>query len=200
VIRALLLDLDNTLIDRDAAVLDWLHEVLPGQAGGALDALLGCDRGGHGARPAFFARLGALAGLPVSVVRRRFGREVPPRVRLKPDADALLRGFRGRTVIVTNGPGRLQRAKVAAAGLEERVDHVLVSGECGAHKPDAAIFHRALELAGCAAGDALMIGDHPVIDVAGARAVGIAAVMVRTRWFDEVPGTRAVDLLTELAL
>ena len=199
-IRALLLDLDNTLIDRDAAVLAWLHDVLPTTAGGVLDALLTCDSGGHGARHSFFARLGALAGLPVAVVRRRFGREVPPRVRLKPDADAMLRGFRGCTVIVTNGPGRLQRAKIAAAGLDRRVDHVLVSGECGVHKPDPAIFQRALALAGCAAGDAVMIGDHPVMDIAGARAVGIPAVMVRTRWFDEVPGTRSIAQLTELSL
>ncbi|MFN7145930.1 MAG: HAD hydrolase-like protein [Myxococcota bacterium] len=43
-----------------------------------------------------------------------------------------------------------------------------------------------------------MIGDHPVNDVAGARAVGVAAVFVRSRWFTDPDGVRAVDLLSEL--
>jgi len=201
VIRALLLDLDNTLVDRDAALLAWLDDALPAHARRPehVEALVACDRGGRGPRAAFFARFAALAHLPAASVRRRFLRDFPRCARLKPDADALLRGFPGPTVIVTNGPASLQRGKLAAAGLADRVAHVVVSGELGVRKPDAAIFRAALAHAGCGAEHALMIGDDPDTDVAGARAAGIPAVLVRTRWFDAPAAMPSVHDLTEIA-
>ena len=75
---------------------------------------------------------------------------------------------------------------------------ISVSSEVGVAKPDPAIFHLALRLAGCAAHDAVMVGDHPINDIAGAQAAGIEAVMVRNRWFPPPVGVRAVDKLTEL--
>jgi putative hydrolase of the HAD superfamily len=199
-IEALLLDLDNTLIDRDAAWLAWLEETLPAHAQTAenVDALRTLDRGGRGPKSAFFSRVSEIAHVSPRVVRRRFFEELPRFVRLKPDADALLRSFRGVTVLVTNGPSVLQRAKIAAAGLVDRLDHVLVSEEQGLRKPQAVIFEKALALAGCAAEDAMMIGDDPRTDIAGARAAGIAAVLVRTRWFDAPADVRSVHALTEL--
>jgi FMN phosphatase YigB (HAD superfamily) len=199
-IDALLLDLDNTLVDRDAALSAWLHDLLPAPALSSenLDALVACDRGGYGPKQLFFAKLGALTGLSAAIVRARFFRDFPRFTRLKPDAAALLSTFAGSTVVVTNGTGRLQRAKLAAAGLAHRIHHVVVSSEEGVRKPSATIFRTALTLAGCTAERALMVGDHPALDMAGARAAGIAGVFVRTRWFDAPPNTRAVQLLTEI--
>ena len=198
---ALLLDLDNTLVDRDAALAGWLYELLPAHARTPenLDALIACDRGGHGTRRAFFEEVGARSGHAAAAVHARFVRDLPRFVRLKPDADALLSAFAGATVIVTNGAARLQRAKLAAADLSRRVSHVVISSERGVRKPAAEIFRAALSLVGCAPDRALMVGDHPMHDIAGARAAGIAGVFVRSRWFDAPSGTRAVTLLTELA-
>ena len=194
--RALLVDLDNTLVDRDHALQSWLHTLaLPVET---LDALIVSDGGGYGDRRAFFAQLAALLDVSVTAIRHRFLRELPRHTRLKPDADALLRAFAGPIVVVTNGPSALQRGKLAAAGLVGRVAGVVVSGELGVRKPDAAIFARALALADCAAGDALMVGDHPAFDLAGARAAGIDGVFVRTRWFAAPAGCRAISQLSEL--
>ena len=52
------------------------------------------------------------------------------------------------------------------------------SAEAGAGKPHRALFDRGLALAGAAPGEALMVGDSPDTDVAGALALGIAAVLV----------------------
>jgi HAD superfamily hydrolase (TIGR01509 family) len=201
VTRALLLDLDNTLVDRDVALRAWLDAALPAAARdpGTLDDLIACDAGGHGDRHAFFARFSAVAGMALGEVRRRFFRELPRLVRLKADADALLRRFVGPTVIVTNGLGTVQRAKIDAAGLGDRVDHIVVSGECGLRKPDPAIFGRALALIGCRPEQALMVGDHPAFDVDGARAAGIAAVLVRSRWFEVPTSMPSVQRLTDIA-
>jgi putative hydrolase of the HAD superfamily len=79
---------------------------------------------------------------------------------------------------------------------------VLISGDLGVAKPAAAIFRQALARVGVAPAEALMIGDQPLADVAGARAVGIPAVLVRTRWHDpaegRAPGAAIVSSLDEV--
>jgi HAD superfamily hydrolase (TIGR01509 family) len=163
------------------------------------EALIAVDGGGHGCKATFFEAVARYAGTSSGQVRERFLRELPELVRLKRDADELLRAFAGPTVVVTNGGTAMQRRKLASAGLAERVTHVLVSEECGVRKPSAEIFRLALALAGCDAEAALMVGDHPEHDIAGARSAGIDGVLVRTRWFDAPAGTKQVRALTELA-
>lgn len=195
--RALLLDLDNTLVDRDAAFAGWAASVVPPEAVAAIVAL---DAGGYGPKPALFRAVARAAGLDVAEARDRFYADFPRYFVLRPDADALLAGFAGPTVIVTNGSRRLQRAKIACAGLEGRVAHVVVSAEVAVEKPDPAIFHAALAFAGCTPGDALMVGDHPANDIAGALGVGMPAVFVRSPWFGDPAGAVAsVTLLSEIA-
>ncbi|MDP2315498.1 MAG: HAD family hydrolase [Pseudomonadota bacterium] len=193
--RALLVDLDNTLVDRDAAMAAWLGSLV---RGADLPALLLADAGGYGPKEAFFRAVGAAAGLSAARVRSAFFVDFPEHFVLRPDAAALLAGFDGPKVVVTNGWRRLQRAKLARVGLLDRVDHVLVSEEVGVEKPHPAIFHAALACAGCTAAEALMVGDHPVADIAGARGVGIPAVFVRSRWFAPPADVPAIDHLTEL--
>ncbi len=196
--RALLLDLDNTLIDRDAAFLAWLASLCARGATLDVDRLVSLDRGGHGPKGALFSALGAALSLPVPEVRAMHGRELPTWVRLAPEVAAWLDAFAGPKVIVSNGRAALQRAKVDAAGLAARVDGVLVSSEVGARKPHPSIFERALCIAGVRADEALMVGDHPVADIEGARAAGIPACMLRTRWFRVPDGARAVSALGEV--
>jgi putative hydrolase of the HAD superfamily len=64
------------------------------------------------------------------------------------------------------------------AGLGGLLDGVISSAAAGARKPDPAIFRAALELAGCAPGEALHVGDTPEEDVAGAQAAGVPALLI----------------------
>jgi putative hydrolase of the HAD superfamily len=68
---------------------------------------------------------------------------------------------------------------LAATGLRERLDGVVTSAETGAAKPSPALFAAALEVAGASPADAVHIGDSVAQDVAGARAAGIAALLLR---------------------
>jgi putative hydrolase of the HAD superfamily len=196
--KALLLDLDNTLIDRDAALVEWLRSALPAPSSRDLEALIACDGGGHACRITFYAAVARVCGTSPAQARNRFLKELPELVRLKRDADTLLRTFPGRTVVVTNGARSVQRRKLTSAGLDGRVSHVLVSDECGMRKPAVGMFQRALALAGCAPNEALMVGDHPERDIAGAQATGIDGVLVRTRWFDAPAGMKQVRSLSEV--
>jgi putative hydrolase of the HAD superfamily len=77
------------------------------------------------------------------------------------------------------------------------VTGVVTSADAGAAKPDAAIFERALELAGVERQGAVHVGDSLDNDVEGARAVGIRAILVQ-RDGDPPAGVEAVRSLIEL--
>jgi len=83
------------------------------------------------------------------------------------------------------------------AGLLDHVTGVVTSAEVGAAKPDPRVFERGLELAGARAEEALHVGDSVENDVAGARAVGIRAVLV-ARDGPAPEGVEAVGSLAEL--
>jgi putative hydrolase of the HAD superfamily len=88
-----------------------------------------------------------------------------------------------RTALVTNGPGSVQRAKLASVGLADAFDTVVVSAEVGAAKPDTRIFETALAALGVDASRAWHIGDSLEYDVAGAQAAGLGSVWInRADW------------------
>jgi putative hydrolase of the HAD superfamily len=77
------------------------------------------------------------------------------------------------------------------------VDAWLASGSYGKVKPSPLIFRAALELVGCEPGAALMVGDSPRDDVAGARAVGMRALLLdRAGVFPDA--LERIESLTEL--
>lgn len=83
------------------------------------------------------------------------------------------------------------------AGLLDHVAGVVTSADAGAAKPDARVFQRGLELAGARADEAVHVGDSLENDVAGARALGIRALLV-ARDGGAPDGVEAVSSLTEL--
>lgn len=72
-------------------------------------------------------------------------------------------------------------ADVRKLGLEKYFKIIVSADEIGLSKPDPAPFVAALERAGVQPQQALHIGDHPVDDIAGARAVGL-----HTLWFNRL--------------
>jgi HAD superfamily hydrolase (TIGR01549 family) len=77
------------------------------------------------------------------------------------------------------------------------VDAWIASGSYGKVKPSPLIFRAALELVGCEPQAALMVGDSPRDDVAGARAVGIRALLLdRAGRFPDEP--ERIESLAEL--
>lgn len=93
--------------------------------------------------------------------------------------DALRPHF--RLGLITNGPVRTQRPKIARFRLEERLDLLVVSEEVGVEKPDPSIFLLALEALGVRPDEALFVGDSPEHDLRGAAAAGMAAVWMNPR-------------------
>ena len=98
---------------------------------------------------------------------------VPPEV---PAALEALRS-RFRMSVISNANGTV-REKLRRVGLLPFFETVLDSHEEGVEKPDPRIFHAALERTGTRVEEALYVGDIYHIDVAGARAAGMEAVLL----------------------
>jgi putative hydrolase of the HAD superfamily len=82
-------------------------------------------------------------------------------------------------VILSNHVPELP-ALVEGLGLTDRFAAVITSAALGYEKPHPEAFAAARAAAGDP-GEVWMVGDNPVADVAGARAVGIPAIHVRTK-------------------
>jgi len=86
--------------------------------------------------------------------------------------------------VISNFYGNLDRI-LAEAGIAELLTATVDSSRVGVSKPDPAIFALALRQLGCAAAEALYVGDSFDKDIVGARAAGW-----RTAWLaptDERP-------------
>jgi FMN phosphatase YigB (HAD superfamily) len=200
----LLIDLDNTLVDRDGAFRQWAR----GFADNPEDVewLVRADAGGTRSRQAMGDDVKSHFSLDDSIADIVQGMRdgIVDSIRCYDGVLAELgrvKDLGTRIVVVTNGESVQQRRKIAKAGLEAFVEDIVISDEVGASKPDWLIFERALGQSAAAAGDAWMLGDNPVADIAGARALGIATGWVSHRnewpesWMPDRVAERTVELL-----
>jgi len=81
------------------------------------------------------------------------------------------------TGVISNSNGTID-SLLQALGLRPYLDFVLDSGVVGVEKPDPRIFRMALERAGVAPHEAVFVGDLYSIDVLGARAAGLSAILL----------------------
>ncbi|RZU50855.1 putative hydrolase of the HAD superfamily [Krasilnikovia cinnamomea] len=177
----LLIDLDNTLVDRTAAFRRWATGWAPAHGGGPADVawLIATDNDGYEPRERFARSIAAYFDLPdhrAVLAELREGMvkelELDPRVGLAL-AEAVAAGW--SPVVVTNGTVRQQESKLRHTGLDRLVAGWVISEGAGVRKPDA----RMYELAAAEVGLPLrgwMIGDHAEHDVGGAVAVGLDTV------------------------
>jgi len=86
-------------------------------------------------------------------------------------------GRRFRLGVVSNANGTVRR-KLARVGLARHFEVVVDSHEEAVEKPDPRIFHVALERIGVRAEETAYVGDLYNVDVAGARAAGLLAVLL----------------------
>jgi putative hydrolase of the HAD superfamily len=81
-----------------------------------------------------------------------------------------------RLALVTNGGIRDQGAKIERFGLAQQFDHVVISEQFGADKPDPSIYRHVLEVFDCAPSDAWMVGDNLHFDVGAPQGIGIFGI------------------------
>lgn len=123
-------------------------------------------------------RVLALDGLEHAVAREAMLAAL--RFRAFPDAKPVLAELKSRgvrLVAASNWDASLPEG-LERTGLAPYLDGAVSSAVVGAAKPDPAVFVAALELAGCAPGEAFHVGDSPDGDVEGARAAGVPVALL----------------------
>ncbi len=180
----LLLDLDNTLADREAAFLSWARSKARQWAPNQSDAMafiVEKDADGMCPRLELFALLAERFGLnePVGALVTEFRRELraalPP---LREEVKEQLRTLRAagwKVALVTNGDSDGQAGKVKQLGLAPFLDACCISGALGVRKPDPRIFEIAAAQCGATLVGAWMIGDSED-DIVGARRAGASSI------------------------
>jgi FMN phosphatase YigB (HAD superfamily) len=189
--RAILFDLDNTLIDRQAAfrlyLTDFCHRSLQSltsdEKAQALEELLAVDDWGYRPRDEFCEWVsGRFPGMQLgaSDIWEDCLRHLPLFVEPDPCVQAMLARLAGRfrLLAITNGSSLNQHEKLRRAHLTNYLLKAIVSGEVGVEKPHPEIFERALSVAGCSADEALVVGDDPWADIMGAKQAGLSAYWV----------------------
>ncbi len=101
-------------------------------------------------------------------------RRVPPGTA---DALALARARGMRVAVVSNSEGKLPEL-FERVGLAPHIELVVDSHHEGVRKPDPELFRRALSRLAAEAQRSVYLGDIPGVDVTGANAAGIDAVLV----------------------
>ncbi len=180
----LLVDLDNTLIDRAGAFARWARQFTSAQGRSPADAqwLAAADKDGLEPRERLAAMIGQRFGLDsraeaglAAELRGGLVRHIVP-----DDAvTAALRDARAAgwvPFVVTNGTVQQQERKLRHTGLDREVAGWVISEQAGIRKPDPEIFRFAAAQAGQSLDGAWMIGDSAEADISGARNAGLPGV------------------------
>lgn len=210
-IRAVIFDLDQTLVDRDATFLNFVtkqygrfkSQLSTIDQTTYIDYLVDNDNNGYRSKNALYPLLCKDLNLevdPQALIEdfwQFYGddpilfRNVPETLsRLKPDYSL---------GIVTNGRSHGQRSKIENSGIADYFKSIKVSAEEGIKKPDIRIFHMCVSELGLQPNECLFIGDNPDADIRGARNAGLHAIWIRNERFpppDECDGS--IDHIEEL--
>ena len=203
-IRAVVFDLDNTLMDFMAmkenaitaavtAMIDAGLEMDPKKAKRELYAIY--DKEGIEFQRVFDSFLKEHLGsidwkiLSSGVVAYRKAREASlvlyPHVNLTL-TELLRRGF--KLAVLSDAPCREAWLRLCYLQLQHVFNSVITTEDTGLKKPHPATFQKVLSLIGCEPAETIMVGDWPERDLVGAREVGTHTVFARYGFvFDRAP-------------
>lgn len=214
-IKAVIFDLDNTLMDRDYTfrafskklINDYLSHI---QDQEKIRDILGymriADADGYREKRGFFEEL--VERLPwsekpdVDVLYSYYKQHYMKETCLMKYAVEAIQACRDKGYklgVLTNGLYEIQYGKVLHLGLEKYFDVILTSGEAGIKKPDRRIYEMMLERLGTSGEETVFVGDHPENDIWGSAQVGMRGVFLRRSFeWDQTLGMEPWKVIDEL--
>ncbi|WP_144467205.1 HAD family hydrolase [Bacillus toyonensis] len=100
--------------------------------------------------------------------------------------------------IITNGFTEFQMSNLQALNIHTYTNTILVSEAEGIKKPHPEIFKRALQKLNVKAEECLYVGDHPENDALGSEQVGILGVWKRDLFWGDFEHSRVIDDLLDV--
>lgn len=118
-----------------------------------------------------------------------------------PNLTLMLEDLAGKSIrlgMITNGRGQFQLDNILALGIKDHFEEILISEWEGMAKPDPAIFRKALSGLAVSPDEAVYIGDHPKNDIQAAQAVGMKAVWKKDQQWSCLDADGEIDDLNEI--
>lgn len=103
-----------------------------------------------------------------------------------------------RLGIITNGGGQFQLDNMKALGIENYFEVILISEWEGIKKPDPEIFRRALLKLNVEPSQSIFVGDHPKNDIWGAKSIGMKSIWKRDPQWDDADADFTINHLEEI--
>ena len=187
-LRTLLFDIDNTLIDRDGAFHAYIQNFINRNQDAFFDEdialiheeIMALDCHGRKDRKLFCHEL--LQRFPqLSYTDDALWADhmsLPDFVKRDSVVNDMLERLTTnyQLMIISNGSAYMQRRKLHQAGLTDFFEHVFISAEIGYAKPDLRLFSHALTY--CRHTDIVMIGDDYINDIQPAMTMQLKTVFI----------------------
>ncbi|MDQ0974549.1 putative hydrolase of the HAD superfamily [Neobacillus niacini] len=213
-IKAVLFDLDGTLLDRDESVkkfidhqYDRLHRIvghIPRE--NYIKRFIELDQRGYVWKDKVYQRLVEefqITAMTWEELLQDYLSEFKNHCFPFPNLISTLDKLKSRDIrlgMITNGRGQFQLDNIKALGIEKYFDTILISEWEGIKKPDPEIFKRALNQLNVSAQQSIFVGDHPENDVKAAQNVGMKGVWKKDPQWESIEADYIVDDLAELLL
>lgn len=195
-LKAVLFDLDNTILDRKKTFLSYCmfffekYSIVNDDTSADLTKwikiLIDMDNEGEMDKTAFFSDL--LISFPwkqktsidelLTEYRMMFAQLAKP---MEGALEALLWfKMHFKTALVTNGETKIQMEKINRLSISHLFDTIVISEQVGYQKPDPRIFNLTLRRLNVSYKEAAYLGDHPLQDMLGAMNVGMRGIWLLT--------------------
>ncbi|WP_407271379.1 HAD family hydrolase [Radiobacillus sp. PE A8.2] len=118
-----------------------------------------------------------------------------------PNLHSMLEEFKKKQYLlgmITNGKGKFQMDNIKALEIERYFNAILISEWEGIKKPDPKIFTRALQLLNVTAEECVFVGDHPLNDIKAPIEIGMKAILKKSIHLNDNKADAVVDDLATL--
>lgn len=211
-IKAVLFDLDGTLLNRDAslaAFIDGQYERWKAQLGHIpklryMERFIELDAKGYRWKDEVYEQLireFGIQGISQEILLEDYIHRFQSHCIPFPGLIETLTELKNRSIrlgIITNGRGELQLESIRSLGISAYFDAILVSAIEGIAKPDPRIFEKALDMLGIKAEEAMYVGDHPGNDVQAANAAGLISVWKKDAHYKMAEADYVIEELKEI--
>ena len=214
VIKAVLFDLDGTLLNRDESVkrfiesqYDRLNQLvchIPKEK--YVSRFIELDNRGYVWKDKVYKQLVDefnITALTWEELLQDYMKEFKNNCVPFPNLTRMLEELKSNNLLlgmITNGYGQFQMDNIKALEIDKYFDAILVSEWEGIKKPDPQIFIRALEKLKISPNESIFMGDHPENDVKAAQTIGMKGIWKKDFQWNNVQADFTVNDLGELPL